>query len=280
MKKTIAKRNHLTIMNLLFFQDTIYTFYLEQARLFPWRQTTDPYYILVSEIMLQQTQTSRVLGRYEEFIGAFPDIVSLAEAELNAVLLVWQGLGYNRRALNLKKIAEIVLNDFQGRLPESYDELMTLPGIGHATAGSILAFAFNKPVPFIETNIRRVFIHFFFQDRQGITDKEILPFVEETLDRDNPRQWYYALMDYGAMLAKSVPNPNRKSAHYSKQTKFEDSDRQIRGMIVKMLVTESPVMEKKLIETLGKETSRVKHILAELVNEGFIVRDRTSIRIA
>ena len=262
------------------FKENIWRYYLTQGRSFPWRSTSDPYHILVSEIMLQQTQTSRVTGRYEAFIEAFPDFASLAGAELNAVLTVWQGLGYNRRALNLKKIAEIVVNEFQGRLPDSYDELTSLPGIGHATAGSILAFAFNKPIPFIETNIRRVFIHFFFQDRQGITDREILPHVEETLDRDNPRQWYYALMDYGAMLSKSVPNPNRKSAHYARQSRFEGSDRQIRGMILKMLVAEAPVTEKKLIETLGKETSRVKRILADLVNEGYIVRERTSIRIA
>jgi len=269
-------------LSLLFmkFRNDIYEYYGKESRSFPWRSTSDPYRILISEIMLQQTQTFRVMGKYERFLEAFPDFSALAQADLASVLTFWQGLGYNRRALNLKKTAEIVMRDFGGRLPDSPEELTTLPGIGHATAGAILAFAFNHPVVFIETNIRRVFIHCFFQDRQDITDREILPLVEGTLDRNNPRQWYYALMDYGAMLAKSVPNPNRKSAHYSKQTKFEDSDRQIRGMIVKMLVTESPVMEKKLIETLGKETSRVKHILAELVNEGFIVRDRTSIRIA
>ena len=260
-------------------QNIIYSYYRKHARQFPWRETTDPYRILVSEIMLQQTQTFRVMGKYEAFIKAFPDFATLAGAQLNTVLSLWQGLGYNRRALSLKKTAEIVVSNFHGTLPDSYEELISLPGIGKATAGSILAFAFNKPIPFIETNIRRVYIHFFFNDREGITDSEILPLIEQTLDRENPRQWYYALMDYGAMLKKSVINPNRKSAHYTRQFRFEGSDRQIRGMILKALIA-SPMDEKALIETLAMDSSRVKKILVALEKEGFIVRERNSIRIA
>jgi len=260
-------------------QNIIYSYYRKHARQFPWRETTDPYRILVSEIMLQQTQTFRVMGKYEAFIKAFPDFATLAGAQLNTVLSLWQGLGYNRRALSLKKTAEIVVSNFHGTLPDSYEELISLPGIGKATAGSILAFAFNKPIPFIETNIRRVYIHFFFNDREGITDSEILPLIEQTLDRENPRQWYYALMDYGAMLKKSVINPNRKSAHYTRQSRFEGSDRQIRGMILKALIA-SPMDEKALIETLAMDSSRVKKILVALEKEGFIVRERNSIRIA
>ena len=194
----------ITERTVSLFKDTICEYYLAQGRSFPWRSTTDPYHILVSEIMLQQTQTFRVMGKYEAFIDAFPDFAALAHAELSAILSLWQGLGYNRRALSLKKIAEIVMHNFGNELPACREALMGMPGIGNATAGALLAFAFNRPVPFIETNIRRVFIHFFFNYREGITDSEIMPLVEQTLDREAPRQWYYALMDYGNMLAKSV----------------------------------------------------------------------------
>ncbi len=278
-----GKSFDLTVLpneNMKIFQDLVYRYLTVHGRSFPWRNTFDPYRILVSEIMLQQTQTSRVTGKYERFIEAFPDFASLTHAELNDVLALWQGLGYNRRALALKKLAEIVVRDYGGELPDSLGALTALPGIGKATAGSILAFAFNKPIPFIETNIRRVFIHFFFQDRRGITDSEILPLVEKTLDKENPRQWYYALMDYGAMLAGHVPNPNRKSAHYTRQSRFEGSERQIRGMILKALIANGPLSEKALIKRLGVDAGRVEKNLAELEKEGFLVRTDNIIRIS
>ncbi len=253
------------------FQDTIYRHYQTHGRRFPWRDTTDPYHILVSEIMLQQTQTERVLGYYSPFIRQFPDFCTLAGALLKDVLEHWQGLGYNRRAINLKKTAEMVMALYQGKFPESPDELIRLPGIGAATAGGIMAFAFNKSVVFIETNIRRVFIHVFFQDRQGIRDKEVLPIVKDTLDKDNPRQWYYALMDYGAMLKKNVSNPNRRSAHYTRQASFEGSNRQIRGMIIRHLLTRHNIHEQELIDLLDRDPERTRKILLRLEGEGFLV---------
>ena len=269
-------------LSLLFmkFRNDIYEYYGKESRSFPWRSTSDPYRILISEIMLQQTQTFRVMGKYERFLEAFPDFSALAQADLASVLTFWQGLGYNRRALNLKKTAEIVMRDFGGRLPDSPEELTTLPGIGHATAGAILAFAFNHPVVFIETNIRRVFIHCFFQDRQDITDREILPLVEGTLDRNNPRQWYYALMDYGAMLKGQIPNPNRRSAHYTRQSRFEGSDRQIRGKILRILVEKGDMIEGSLAEEIDMDTARVHKAIAQLKKEGFLVRKGALIRIA
>jgi len=158
----VLEDNENTGDPVAFFQNKIRLFFNKNYRIFPWRETSKSYNILVSEIMLQQTQTFRVMGKYEAFIDAFPDFAALAGAQLNTVLSLWQGLGYNRRALSLKKTAEIVVSNFHGTLPDSYEELISLPGIGKATAGSILAFAFNKPIPFIETNIRRVYIHFFF----------------------------------------------------------------------------------------------------------------------
>jgi A/G-specific adenine glycosylase len=220
--------------------------------------------------MLQQTQTDRVVYKYQLFLKTFPTFKSLAKSPLNKVLKVWQGLGYNRRAVSLHKTAQIIVYQYQGKLPESVDELIELPGIGHYTASAICAFAFNQPTTFIETNIRRIYIHFFFQKKRKVDDKDILPLVEQTLDKKNPRVWYYALMDYGVMLKKRVPNPNRKSTHYAKQSKFEGSNRQIRGMILKALLKEPKLTESKLVQKLNLDKDKVKRNLIQLKKEGFI----------
>jgi len=234
--------------------------------------TANPYRILVSEIMLQQTQVERVSGKYREFIKAFPSFRSLAKSSLRTILIVWQGMGYNRRAVALKKIAETVTSDFRGRLPSSEDELMKLPGVGRYTASAILAFAFNKPTVFIETNIRRVFIHFFFQERDHVRDSEILPLVEKTLDRSNPREWYYALMDFGVMLKRRNENPNKRSAHYRKQSPFQGSNRQVRGMILRLLLMKPDITESEIICELKSNPEKIKENLSVLQNEGFVWR--------
>ena len=262
------------------FQKLIYLFYPEHGRDFPWRTTHSPYHILVSEIMLQQTQTERVAEKYEQFINAFPNFSSLARAPFYKILRAWQGLGYNRRALALKKIAQRVMTKFHGNLPSSVEALMTLPGIGRATASAISAFAFNEPAIFIETNIRRVFIHHFFQNESSIKDTEILPLVEQTLDTSNPRRWYYALMDYGAALKREGQNPNRRSAHYQKQAPFEDSNRQIRGMILKALIMKSNVSEREIVRRLKMNPERVRRNLIQLQKEGFIEKRGNRFTIA
>ena len=227
------KEGQLSSKEISSFQHLIYRYYNQHGRDLPWRNTDNPYHILVSEIMLQQTQVDRVIEKYALFIVRFPDVASLAKATLKEVLEVWQGLGYSRRAISLLKLAGTILSEYQGKLPADAEELVKLPGIGRATAGCLLAFAFRKPSVFIETNIRRVFIHHFFQDGEGVRDDEIIPLVEATLDRSNPRDWYYALMDYGSQLKKEIENPNKKSAHYTRQAPFENSDRKIRGAILK-----------------------------------------------
>ena len=239
-------------------------------RNFPWKNTTDPYHILVSEVMLQQTQVSRVLIKYPIFISQFPNFKELAEASIKDILVAWQGMGYNRRALYLKKIAEIIVTQYKSKLPDDPVILDSFPGIGKATAASIVAFAFNKPVVFIETNIRRVFLHLFFEDRDSkVDDREILPLIGKTLDKKNPQEWYWALMDYGAHLEKTVDNPNKKSKHYSIQSKFEGSDRQVRGEILRILLKKSQ-SKKELIQTLKKEKIRVEKIINELIKDQFI----------
>ncbi len=252
------------------FQELILTYYRHFGRDLPWRRTRDPYAILVSEIMLQQTQVEHVVNRYDRFLKQFPDFYSLASAPLKDVLAEWQGLGYNRRAIALKKTAERVVGEFDGVLPSDVEVLTTFPGIGKATAAAIAAYAFNLPTVFIETNIRRVFIHFFCPGREGVKDAEIEPLVVLALVRDNPRAWYYALMDYGSRLKKRVANPNRRSAAYQAQGIFEGSDRQVRGEILRFVLAEGEVSVDALIAELGGDGERIRTLLEALEKEGFL----------
>lgn len=252
------------------FRKKIYTYYRKHGRELPWRKTLNPYHILVSEIMLQQTQVERVLEKYDEFIKAFPDFPSLARASLRKLIRVWQGMGYNRRALALRSLAQTLMKEHHGKLPSDPEDLIALPGIGRYTAGAVAAFAFNQPVIFIDTNIRRVFIHTFLHDRVNIKDEDILPLIQQTIDASDPRTWYNALMDYGAMLKREQINPNRRSAHYQRQSPFENSNRQIRGRILKVLVEESPLTRPQIMKKSGMDPERVKLNLVKLSNEGFI----------
>ena len=246
----------------------------------PWRETDDPYRIFVSEIMLQQTQVSRVEEKYKQFIAAFPDFATLDRASLSMVYSVWQGLGYNRRALSLKKAAKIVATEHQGKLPDTQEALVSLPGIGKSTASSILAFAFNRPVVFVETNIRTVFIHFFFPKKITVTDDEILPLVEKCIYKKAPRIWYWALMDYGTMLKKTGHDKNANSAHYVKQTRFEGSRRQLRGTILKALLSNGCSSPDSLAKSMGKPMNVIRGVLEELAQEGFVCLSKGRYRLA
>lgn len=256
------------------FQKIIWNYYASNGRHFDWRGVDDPYKVFVSEIMLQQTQTARVAQKYPQFLQAFASFEQLANASLKDVLLQWQGMGYNRRGMYLHKAAQIIVKDFGGQLPNDPAILVELPGIGPATAASMCAFAYNNPTLFIETNIRAVYIYFFFVGKEKVHDKEIMPLIEATLDYDNPREWYYALMDYGVMLKKTIINPSRKSKHYTKQSKFEGSDRQIRGKILKILTTSSgPIAIQKLTDMIDKDHVRVNKIIDQMILEKLIWLD-------
>ncbi|MFH1876371.1 MAG: A/G-specific adenine glycosylase [Candidatus Omnitrophota bacterium] len=254
------------------FRRIVYQHYAQNARSLPWRLTHDPYKILVSEIMLQQTQVPRVVEKYPLFIKRFPTIEILARAHLRSVIRAWQGLGYNRRALLLHRLAREVVRACAGRIPRNPEDLEKLPGIGEATAASICAFAFNSPVVFIETNIRSVFIHHFFKDRTNVNDQELLPYVEETLDRKNPWRWYSALMDYGVYLKSIVSNPSRRSRHYVKQSPFEGSRRQIRGMIMAMLAKRRYLVVGALPALVRAPAPRAYSVMEALCREGLIKR--------
>jgi len=247
--------------------------YLSDGRSFPWRVTRDPYAILVSEFMLQQTQTERVVPKFLAWLERFPDVKAVSESSLSDVLGQWVGLGYNRRARYLRDTCVALAETHRGIVPEDPNILKTLPGIGPYTASAVSTFAYDRPNAFIETNIRSVYLHFFFEKRQGVRDGEILSLVEKTLDRENPRTWYYALMDYGARLKRVVGNPNRASAHYAKQGAFTGSNREARGAVVRVLRSGSYVTAEAIAKTENIPIERIDKALEGLMAEG-IVRDR------
>ena len=284
MKKADAFRDYflrkgLTSYAVRRFREIVYEYYRLLGRDLPWRRTRDPYHILVSEVMLQQTQVSRVCEAYPAFLEAFPDVRSLARAQPRRLLKVWQGMGYNRRAMALKRAAQVIVGDFDGRVPDAIEELVALPGIGPATAADIVVFAFNKPALVVETNIRSVFIHLFFRAGGSVSDDEIVPLIERTLDRKRPRDWYNALMDYGTALKKAHTNPSRRSAAYRRQSPFEGSNRQARSRILKYLLEEGARGPRRIVSDLGLGERQTERNLAQMTKEGLIKRSKTRYRV-
>lgn len=291
-------RSNIDTKQLRKFEREIWNYYEGNKRDLPWRRTTNPYYILISEVMLQQTQVSRVILKYKEFIKKFGTIESLAKASKAEVLTLWQGLGYNRRALFLKRACETLFAESlksskstaklkSPKFPTTREELLKLPGIGQSTAGALLAFAFNTPVPFIETNIRAVFLYFFFKGSSSVSDIHIYELLQEILNhkkqKENPREWYYALYDYGTMLKAKLGREktalHKQSKHYNKQSKFKGSNREIRGAILRLFTKHSKMTAQKICALLNAElphrtssdiSKQVTHILTSLEKEGFI----------
>ncbi len=262
------------------FRRLVLDHYREHRRNLPWRRTKNPYRILLSEIMLQQTQADRVVQFYECFLRRFPTIHRLASASVRDVLAAWQGLGYNRRALALHKTAKRILAEYQGKIPNRRDALEELPGIGPGTAGAILAYAYGIPSPFIETNIRRAFIHHFFPKQSRIDDRDILPLVEGSLDRRNPREWYFALMDYGAYLRRLPANPNARSKYYKRQLPFIGSNRELRGKLLCLLIREGALTMEMLKRHFPGKSGQIEKLAEALTRDGFAVRRGKNIAIA
>jgi len=253
----------------------------------PWRRTRDPYAVLVSEVMLQQTQVARVVPKYEAWIEAFPTPDALAAAPLAAVLELWQGLGYNRRAVALKRLAEQVANQLGGKLPADERALRSLPGVGPATAAGVLAFAHDEPVSYLETNVRAVFLHELFADRDGVADAEIMPLLQAAVAEAcrqgvGAREWYLALLDYGAHLKRSLPNPSRRSAHHARQSPFEGSRRQKRAWLLRAVIAApGQIAEQYACDLAAAERAagrdeptleEVAALLEDLVSEGFLAQ--------
>lgn len=219
--------------------------------------------------MLQQTQVGRVIPKYNQFLELFPSVQVLATAPLAAVLTAWSGLGYNRRAKFLHQSAKTVSELFSNTFPENDAELVALPGVGKNTAGAIAAYAFNQPVVFVETNIRTVFFYHFFPGREVVADGEVAELVAQTLDGSNPREWYWALMDYGSHLKANGVKLNMLSKHYTKQSKFEGSKRQVRGRLIRTLTLQDYTAA-ELHEIMADE--RVDSVLSDLLHEGLITK--------
>ena len=250
-------------------------FYDKEGRhTLPWRKTTDPYKIAVSEIMLQQTQVARVIEKYQSFLKLFPNVSALAKAPLKDVLEAWSGLGYNRRAKFLHKMAQVIVRDYNGRFPKTILGLEALPGIGPYTAGAIAAFAYNMPVSMIETNIRTVYIHHFFQNQTDVTDENLLKIITETTDLEHPRIWYWALMDYGSDLKSRGIKTHRASKHYVKQSAFIGSKRQIRGAVIKALLG-GPKTLPQLIRLLEKDKDSIASVLKDMIAEMLVRKEGT-----
>ncbi len=249
------------------FRQEIWQYYHDHKRILPWRDTTDPYKIMVSEIMLQQTQANRVISFYENFLRTFPSVHTLAAAPIKDVLVLWQGLGYNRRAVYLHQAAKKIITDFGGQVPSTIDELITLPGVGKNTAGAILAYSFNQPVTFIETNIRKTIIHFFFAHLDKVSDHDVSAIVTNTIDKLNPREWYWAMVDYGSELGRQRVVRNDRSQSYKKQSSFEGSNRQLRARLLRYILEQPRRLQE--IESTFPNNSTKKN-LTNLQQDGLI----------
>ncbi len=258
----------------------------EHYRDMPWRHISDAYGVLVSEVMLQQTQVARVMERWPRFMAKFPTVDALAAADTAEVLAQWQGMGYNRRALNLKRACEQVSAERAGILPVSTEELMALPGIGPATAAGVVAFAYDRPAVYLETNVRTVFIHEFFADAPKVSDSQLIPLVRDCCPEAGVRTWYYALLDYGAYLKASLgrdADPARRSASYARQSPFEGSHRQRRAALLRVVLANPgiacDVASERLTATeiqAGRPPVDAREfalLVEELVREGFFRED-------
>jgi len=236
----------------------------------PWRGSVSPWAVLVSEIMLQQTQVPRVSSIYPQWIDRFPAPSALAALSVADLLAAWSGLGYNRRALSLHRTAKILAEEYGDTVPASEEALLNLPGIGVYTARAVLAFAFNIPSVFLETNIRTVFIRHFCGAAEQVGDRELERIGEALLDRGNPRQWYTALMDYGAWLKANESNFGKKASIYRPQSRFKGSERELRGAILKGLLKTSPLTLAELAYQVAADVGRVSACAERLEKEGFV----------
>lgn len=271
--------NPLNGKNPAAFRQLVLAWYRQHGKHYPWRETSDPYAILVSEYMLQQTQADRVAEKFTEFMEAFPTLDSLAGAEKAVLIARWKGLGYNRRALYLQRAAAEIIASHAGEVPRDPEVLILLPGIGRYTSRSIPVFAFNRPEVLIETNIRTVYIHHFFQDSGSVSDAEIEPLVAQTLYTEDPHTWYSALMDYGSYLKKAVKDITARSSAYKKQSPFKGSDRQIRGRILEILLADGACTLDRLAAGTGSDPERLERIIDGMEREGFLKRSGGTYRM-
>ncbi len=257
------------------FQKMIFVWWKNNKRDLPWRHTSDPYKILVSEIMLQQTQVSRGLPKYLEFVKRFPTVSSLATASTGEILRLWKGMGYNRRALYIQKTAQKIVADFYGVFPQNEQQLKTLPGLGTYTARAVLVFAYKKDIAMVDTNIRQIITHFFFQDVPQ-SEKVIQEVADQLVPKGKSWEWHQALMDYGAIKLER----NEKRTTKKKSKPFKETNRYLRGRLLD-LVCERQWKELDLVECMTenfrKEKKPIEEIISGMIKDGLIIRNKAGI---
>lgn len=264
--------NTINAQDISRFRKELLTWYHKNKRTLPWRNTDNPFHVLVSEFMLQQTQVSRVLGYFERFITELPSLEHLADVESSILLKLWSGLGYNSRAIRLRETARIIIEQHGGTIPDSYEDLIRLPGIGDYMACSIPAFAYNKPLPVIDTNIRRVLIT-RFQLEPTLANKALKPLALACIPKGKSREWHNALMDYGSAMTADL---KKQVPPLSRQSRFQGSFRQVRGTVVRLLIEYKAMPFTALMDTVKDE--RLPEVLDTLVKEGILILDSGSYR--
>ena len=263
----------MLVHNVDLFREKIFNFYSQNQRVFPWRETTDRYAVMISEIMLQQTQAERVVPRFEAWLKSFPGISHLAAAPLREVLALWSGLGYNSRALRLHRSASIIMDCYDGVVPSQPELLKKLPGIGAYTSRSIPVFADNLDVAAVDTNIRRIIIHEFTLP-EDISATKLQEVADTLLPLGQSRQWHNALMDYGALMLTSKKSGIRP---LTRQSKFQGSKRWYRGQLIKQLVQSEELFLEEIQEKYADCPWELEEIIHELIQEGLIEhRESTS----
>ena len=256
------------------FQKKVFSFYKKYGRELPWRKTTDPYKILLSELMLQQTQVNRVILYYEKWISRWPTIHALASASLAEVLQAWMGLGYNTRAINLHKAARKIVAEFNNDVLEAMKQYKEIPGVGRYTSQAVQIFSTNANLVTVDTNIRRIFIK-EFNLPEKVSDKALWELAERCLPRGKSRDWHNALMDYGALFLTAKKTGIKPK---TQQSQFEGSDRQIRARILRCLLKEKMSLS-ELEKTVRIEQIRLRQILDKMMNEKIIMTKNNSYQL-
>ena len=277
-------------------REALREWYAPRRGAYPWRETRDPYAIWVSEVMLQQTQASRVAPAFRSFLRRFPTVRALAAAPRRDVVKGWSGLGYNRRAVRLSEAARAIVRDHGGRIPRDRTELLALPGVGPYTAAAVASMGFGEPVAVVDTNVRRVVarVHLGIDGHEASV-RDVGALADAWLDRVDPATWNQAVMDLGREVCRPKPHCQvcplarvcrfRRSGAVAdrgprRQGAFEGSSRQVRGAVVNALRSNPSLTSARLAAEVGFAPDRVERAVETLVFDGLLEVRAGRIRLA